>query len=319
MRHRPFLTRTVTSAAAVAATLALAGCSPSGSHVSDGTESTAAPTPSDADSALPLSSFLGIQAARTQTDRDLVAWTIVQQNETARCMKEQGFRYTPRIPALDDVTVTPDQRGTADFVNTYGYGITAGVGGSSTSISFPEPSEEEIAYLESLGPAEGEAWNLAMHGQVDGESDDGGDAPGPGCWEKGRLVADGELPPTSQSAAWQEAVEFIAAMPTNSAFDDINGEWSACMGRQGYTFVRPAESEAWVNEQFVEAAESPHGLTEQVLSDLQAQEVALARLDYDCREQTSWAQTTLRIQIDLERAYLDEHRSELELELAGSG
>lgn len=252
----------------------------------------------------PLAQVLGVSAT-SQSARDLEAELAAHEEAVAACMKAQGFEYWPvayRIErgGFDPVSALP---GTPDYAHEYGYGIWRSEGEWTATPA--EQSAEELAYLASLSPAMGRAYEEAMDGEIDEVFPDGSYSTTGGC----QNVSTEPTAPQPDPAEL-DAREFLATIRTRSEFDGVNAEWSACMREQGYEYGSPSEAEAAMAAVFDAAmlAAGADGRPDpQAAIDGSAVEIATASADAECRVNTDWTERSRAIQVDLEQRYLDEH------------
>src|ERR1700712_1845907 len=220
------LTRTILLAAAVAAALALAGCSASNAVPQ------ANPLPSgnatqgnDAVSASlePVEAYLA--SAENDWRNATRAHFAANQDKIASCMKKAGFEYTPStLPPQP----APINQNTEEWVAKHGYGMSAADQKDAerrdiimnTPYGIDAPAQTK--YLSHLSKAETTAYNTALLGKDSEQSLD----KGAGCM-KGQPIAP-RFPPAAtklarDSFSYQD--EASADPRTVKAQDD----WAGCM------------------------------------------------------------------------------------------
>jgi len=73
----------------------------------------------------PLEAYLRV-GEDVRSIQDLIAQMTWEQDVVAVCMTEQGFEYTPQVPAASQVEYLDGPvPGTREFVEDYGYGLWA--------------------------------------------------------------------------------------------------------------------------------------------------------------------------------------------------
>lgn len=328
-------TRSLTGAAVVGLALTLAACSgPSDSGLSY------------EDS--PLSKYFeasfGGDMSVEEQQKQIDEQTRVQEELMAECMKEEGFEYIPDldnggviISSEDDVVWEPDDK---DWVAQYGYGMV----NSPYSDSMMTPSEEEYVdpnadYVMSLSESEQTAYYETAYGApMEG---DGSEAEvieynweDAGCQGWAQHEAGGEDPWQAAEFAplLQKMQELWETSQNAPELAGINAKWSACMedgGQPGFeTQPEAAESISDAQNKIYEEvslASADGGADGEItpedmidpndtpeMKELGEKEIALALVDLECREKTSYTEESLKVQFALEEKFIADNKADLE-------
>jgi hypothetical protein len=277
-----------------------------------------------------------------------------QQDAIASCMKGRGFEYSPqdwdlvRIDRFeaDSAFAQGDQLWLAwlpasrDEVEERGYGKLEP---RKTTVTQEDVDPVNFAYRESLSPAQQEAYDLALGGEQ--EPDTEGD-PGtePSCFEitESAVSGAGEVP--SGRTYQQFAAQFgaLAAqmeqLPGLTLFEDgevraLDLEYEVCMGRAGFDLgsgreYAPGEVNPWAAFSLAQHTRADGSLgsswnagpdfavdaapiEERSLLGTQA-EIKIALADFDCRVETDYDRRLKDAYLRLEAEFVAAHKSELD-------
>ncbi|MDR2373225.1 MAG: hypothetical protein LBD77_03830 [Bifidobacteriaceae bacterium] len=263
----------------------------------------------------------------------------VKEDELAKCMKAEGFEYTPR-QWVDYEAYTPQGTfsdgdllwlpwlpETREQVAARGYGkgdpemISAGAEQDVDPVNY--------AYKQSLS-----ADALAAYDSASAE-----------CVARIEPVLEDRIPSApaqpNQDFSWQFG-ELVAAMdqlnwPGVSETAEarlLNGEYSDCMSKAGYDLdsgaeFGPAEVTPWAAEAMARRTKADGSLgeswfnqpvslggplpPEEERSLLGAPgEIAIALADFDCRATTDYEARLLAVYLRLETEFVEQHKTELE-------
>lgn len=272
----------------------------------------------------PLDEVLSWTHVRGLTEQEYLERERTVQNLIATCMKEQGFDYEPKVPTLSDLRPLPESpgRGTREFVEQWGYGISSQPASGGYGDTFVVWGDFSATGQPAAEPGRSE-WERALNGTVietvELTDDDGRvvglaeNFDGSGCsslaWNG--LSRDEE----ALRAVVDEAEAFLSAMPTSSAFDELNREWSTCMREVGYQYASPHEaywaslpdpSGTWL----IDPEKDAHRI---------APEIELATADLDCRERLDYVRRYNAIVLRQQQEYVDTHRADLDALVAVTG
>jgi hypothetical protein len=340
----------VLSAATVAA-LVLAGCGGSDDP------GTAAAASTSAEQETPLTKYLsavwGGDLSPEEQERKATEDMARQEELAAQCMQEEGFEYAPNTAGMSygsssDVEWEPDDR---EWVAQYGYGAV-----KSPWNEQPQPTEEFVDpnadYVAALSESEQTAFYEALYGPQPTEeemaaqeaaSEDGSveteyDWQTAGCQGRAQHEVSGEdLYSSEEFRPLFDAInDLYTETATRPEIVALDGEWAACMdaaGQPGFTTQMDAQQSIYdAQNAFYEDsslatteldAEATSGAPfeepdQAELDALGEEEVALALVDLDCREQTDYRDRQLEVQRQVEEQFIADHQAELDALVAAS-
>lgn len=241
----------------LAAAFVLVGASACGS-TADSPRADDAPT--DTPSEDP-SSFAEVLALSLFSGGSVVDHVI--DDSVARCMSDRGFDVDGAAASDDEVSRTEEQ--TATEVDTYGYGISTNP--PQTVEMRPDPVEQAVAGLTS---EELDAFHLALLGSADPSVQ-----PSPeSCL--GRAFADvEELQLLLTGEASTLAADYAARVDADPRIVAAQDAWRTCLADQGYGGYGDRFEIVEDVSRRAEAAGDD-------LSEVQAFELQIARIDFDC-------------------------------------
>ena len=220
------------------------------------------------------------------TEEQLVNAIEAGESRIAECMADAGFEYTP----IDSETFRDamDARGTVsglsdeEFVAQYGYGITTlpptsdfRFGEENQAIFDDLSSEDQVAYGRTLLGENTQATYVNML-----EAEDF--LPAGGCTETAikEVYTEEQLSPSFFNP-------FDALVEQDPRMIAAQQAWSECMAEDGYDYEMQGDPE----DEFVERLDAltggadPKTLTggdKEALTELQGEERAIAKVDFDC-------------------------------------
>jgi len=265
-------------------------------------------------------------------------WT---EEYIAACMLEKGFEYTLDLENAPQV-VLPDGplRGTREFAEQYGFGLSNGMrySGAITTIGFANTAND--SRLAAMSAAEAEAWNWAFWGNTRVEFLPDGTERDYGCQGAAHsaLMAGDDTPFSPLLDEINRFGERVAADPAMVALDL---EWSACMVNLGYPGHQNPDSLFWtmVDEwaaigptedvmatwDWEADPNGPPGFTlgedgtwqlpgadSEVVLAFTEREIALATADFACQEQVDYETRAHQINLNLQAEFVGQHQDELE-------
>jgi hypothetical protein len=265
-------------------------------------------------------------------ESDQRALTIRAEEAVAACMADVGFEYYPDIPAAEvSVEFAPDD---PEWVRQYGYGVT-----TRDEPEVPPDTEKDRLegdvrnedYRSALSEGASLAYYTALYGEgalpsSGGESPtevsaSGGAQRDAGCYDAGyRSVFPPMTTPEIDQILRELDIEMIA-MADQPAMVALNAEWSECMARAGrVSLLSPLDARALVETAAAGAGamtETEPGVfeivvDEEAMQEARALELDLANEDLACRRATDYDVRTEDIVADIEEAFVDEHRQELD-------
>jgi hypothetical protein len=242
-------------------------------------------------------------------------------------MQEQGFQYIPVEPNNDRrnrkeamLAIPP-----GEFAAQYGYGIT--------TLDFQEPSSTNPndAIVEAMTIPERSAYFQSLYGSLITIDANGrpvkpkqaGPAPPPGgesCAEKADVAVFGPRPEEDTSASRDAFVALEDSI--NALTESIHSDpriiaamtaWTDCMeakGHPGYMSFNAGQDEVRARADTVIGDKANSEVDPAALSELRAFEIAVATDEYQCS--LPYESVHDAVQTELENAFIDEHRAELE-------
>jgi hypothetical protein len=261
------------------------------------------------------------------------------QEAVRTCMKAQGFDYVPVDPSQGGMQVRvafgSDGPGGDDpeFRKTKGYGISTGLtdGPASPPSQSSDPNQkireglseaDQVAYEAALHGAEaaeqlkqnGDGPNFVIRRDVAGSSSssDGGPSEDQGCFGKAQQETPGG--PKGLGNSLQELQQRIDGDPR---LVTVNQKWASCMAKAGFaSFEKPQDIIGYLIGKMQTltgstgdgiSIDSTTNIDQTALSQLQQEELAIARADVDCAEQTGRAKIAKQVTDEAQQRFLDEH------------
>jgi len=220
------------------------------------------------------------------TEEQLVNAIEAGESRIAECMADAGFEYIPIDSEIFRDAM--DARGTVsglsdeEFVAQYGYGITTlpptsdfRFGEENQAIFDDLSSEDQVAYGRTLV---GENTQATYMNMLEGEDF----LPAGGCTETAikEVYTEEQLSPSFFNP-------FDALVEQDPRMIAAQQAWSECMAEDGYDYEMQGDPE----DEFVERLDAitggadPNTLTggdKEALTELQGEERAIAKVDFDC-------------------------------------
>lgn len=306
-----------------------------------------APTLKEEDS--PLMKYLAVfndGPGMGATQQEQQAWANEQQSKTeklvAECMTKEGFEYVPNVNAGRTVVSFDDYKpNDREWVSKYGYGMVNSPGreeGQGGGPSAP-PEDPNATYLESLSPAEQQAYNEAMWGKMDDQPvNDSGDAE-PWDWRKGGCQGaaqhevygrNSEIFQGKEFQALFESInELYTSVSQSAQMTDLNSAWAKCMDQAGHGgFKNPGEASSSISEllneyyenMFSENPDPKFGTPDdpEFAKIGTEKEIPLALADLDCRVETDFSNQEMKARFEAEKQFIEDHRQELDALVAAA-
>lgn len=314
--------RRVLASAALVTLVLLAGCSAS-QDVDDEAEP------------LSLDAYLAeIWGDRDPDDPDP---TRAQAEElVAACMAEAGFEYEPMVEVPSYVQIVPSLPVTVDVAREFGYGWSIEAGGPGTGTMAWQAAPKETAaeranreYVESLSPAARAQYQSALMGDSTIVDEADAETVERGC--TGRSydeVAQADTPPVFTEVR-DELDQVFWLVEEDPRVIDAQRPWGSCMAGAGYPgLVEFGDAQTLVQSmvsRFMSdnvaridrtAAETDYDAIKasvpEELAALQAEEIAVALADANCREDSGYNRTYQDVTDEYETAFVEKYRDELE-------
>lgn len=313
MARRVTALRTTSTALLLVSTLALAACGGEDEATGSATEG-------------PLSEFFADVYGDWDEEKAQAEQMEIEE-AVARCMVEQGFEYQPVDQSGMSFTSSTEDQDTEEFAAEHGYGFSVPI----------EPSEEEQAamdawvdpnqeYVEAMSESEQTAYYEALYGDMASmEYDEDAEMPEydpstAGCQGAAQEEVYGDqnaLYESEEMVAFNEATtqlyEDVAADPR---LQEVDTAWSECMAEAGFTgYATPQEAMDDMMERSNALWEdgSAEGPSEEAQQEVQDLERDTAVADFACKEDVGYEKVQLDVQRELEAAFVEEHRAEMEV------
>jgi len=291
---------------------------------------------------------VSFQDATPQEAREMNERFMAEREEfVAACMREKGFIYSTFALAREPVPIRvppPDEAryGTREWAESWGFGISTRppitsqrvvrqrqTSGAGVRVFAPPENSAEMS------AAELEAWYLAMYGvtlaslppQVEFTFDGfpWADVPEQDLGCETRWGLHQSLPPLPFQGLQDELNRLDGVLLADPRTLELDAAWASCMidaGEGGWSNPRqPFEVLSplfWQDEVPVEElvawdwAAEPDGPPQPDRSEFRARELAVAVADWDCRDQIGYDAVIWDIDLDLQQAFVNQHRNELE-------
>ncbi|MCU1361232.1 MAG: hypothetical protein JWN99_2521 [Ilumatobacteraceae bacterium] len=305
----------------------------------DGATADTTPAANAMPPASPLDAFLGFGEMATVSPEDEAKYaeqSLQAEQLTADCMQALGFTYIPFVAdsapvagAKDPYSLPADQ-----FAAQYGYGQS-----TIDESTFPTTPDPNTALVEAMGAGERGEYSKALYGDAITVDEDGNpvfdarakqaldvaatSGEGVGCQQQANDTVYGSKAGPEPSADTAD-YPFTAIEASMSAlYDSVENDprvleatttWIGCMadaGHPGYTEKTdaPVDVGEKVNELRGDARDLS-GADPVELQALRAYEISVATADYACG--VPWDATHRAVQDELETAFIDQNRAELE-------
>ena len=247
----------------------------------------------------------------------------------AQCMKDQGFEYIPADPSapsglalMDESDPGAAQAGTLEHVKEHGYGISTWDIGDGKPFDV-EPGQEDPNqdYVDSLSESARAAYELALHGVPPTEeqlgSDDWVQDPSQGgCYGKSteEVWNTNDAWDAPQFASLIEEMSYVATNLDNDPEVTAAGAlWSSCMAQHGYPGLEsPWEAPDLIHQGLRDIWVIGEAPDPEALAALRDEELSIALADFECSEESRFAEAFRDAQFRAEQEFIDAHQVELE-------
>ncbi len=303
-------------AAAASLALALTACSGSGKDGPD-------PEPSASG---PISSLFNDVFASLNNKEAMAAQEKKTEEAVAACMREKGWEYTPRTSSGSMVYNEEDMRGglsEEEYAKQYGYGIASQP--ESTTIEPSGPPDPNMAYLETLGEKESEAYNKDLYGDQSQFEDLGEDDEIPeydpskaGCYGKASQesgAATDALMKLYQDPQYKDLFTKMETAFTSAstapAVVEAKSAWASCMAEAGApkaTDPETVQTDLWEKSNTIYEEAGEKGPDPAALEALKQEEITLAVADQKCRASSKYDEAVTKAQHDAEVAFYEANR-----------
>lgn len=205
---------------------------------------------SDAKRLSPLEAFFADSGGREST---LIRWQILVQEDTAACMRAQGFEFSVSVPDPPESLTERSLLSDAEWASKHGFGM-------STSLNerlATEAQDPNSAYFFELSDLEKEQYLTALSGQAIAE---------------GRVSRPEDVPPLDEQGCSGFALEKNGGLAVTEGLNDFNqqyldavervrsspematslDQWSTCMAAEGYSYRTPDGPQEYIAGRLVE-------------------------------------------------------------------
>lgn len=307
--------RTLAALSASALVLTLAACSPGG----DG--------PTEDEFSSPLNDYFAAIYG-DGSEEEWMARAEEEQREreeiVASCMAEQGFEYVPFVDmgwsSSSGEEWNPDDR---EWVAQYGYGAVRYPGMNDV----PEPEEvvedPNQDYVMSLSESEMNAYYEALYGPQPTEEELGEDGSYEYNWEtagcqgfaQNEIEKDNPVNSDEHKPIMDAMNEFWMGIDQQNVFAELDAEWATCMADAGHGGF---EKQFDAQDSIYQALNSYYeGMTEYIEDDpaldaIAEQEIELALVDLECRDEVNYREQQREITVALEEEFIAANKPALD-------
>jgi len=252
-------------------------------------------------------------------------------------MREQGFTYNPSAAIeINFPNPGPIASGSREWAQVWGFGISTNAPESRPTGFSREAQDGEM--FRDMSDAEFEAWHLAMYGislvSVTRNPTTGGVSSMSLSWPDIESLAEIPTAELGCSVRWSlltssirdEVNMFDGIVQLDPRTLTLDASWASCMidaGEAGWG--NPTQLQNGLRALFEEDqipvevflawdwAAAPEGPPEPSgRAELREREIALALADWDCRDQLYYDGVRRGIDLDLQQAFVAQHRHQLE-------
>ncbi|GAA1784951.1 hypothetical protein [Leucobacter iarius] len=333
---------TIAIAAALAATLALAGCSGDGKKKNEPEEG-------------PLAKYLSaLYDESAWTEDRMEADHKKMEKVIAECMTKEGFEYKP-APYQGGTVFNPEddegpQMGTMEFAKQYGYGIIDSPWQQSIDEQNQDqpPADPNQKYLESLSESEQMAYSETLYGpqptaeEMAAMEEGDGAEPVPydwkkaGCQGKAQHEVQGEqsYEAASKDPAYAELLKSVDEFwqkqyENNDALDALDRKWADCMSKAGFSdAAKRNDAQSKLNDEWNEAMSQGQPTDDSgewkepskaEKKKFQEREIEVAVADITCAEKVQYDDKAAALNLKAEQKFVDEHEKQLKALVAQYG
>jgi hypothetical protein len=242
---------------------------------------------------------------------------LAEEELISRCMADHGLTYHavgPSVEELREQRLAEDQQSDDWFGSDDVERASRGGYGFADALDDPEPTRDPVVdhpnnvHLESLSPAERQAWHEALFGTFEDhesfELPGGGQASTAtsGClWEaRDQLHGDAREYFRTTMALTDIGQQVTERVRADDRYQSAVAGWQACMRDSGHRFDSPAEAQ---NEIDALVATAPDR------ASARAREVAVSVADATCSREAGLAEAA--------RDLIPQHREQVEAEFEG--
>ena len=332
---------TIAIAAALAATLALAGCSGDGKKKNEPEEG-------------PLTKYMSaLYDESGWTDERMEADHKKTEKIVAECMTKEGFEYKPApfqgggmvFGGEDD---EGPQMGTMEFAKQYGYGIIDNPWNEAATEESSEeiPEDPNQKYLESLSESEQQAYSETLYGPQPTAEEmaamEEGDSEGyvydwkkAGCQGKAQHEVQGEqgYEAANSDPAYADLMKALEEFgqqqyENNDTIEALDRKWAECMAKADFAdFPKRMEAQQKLWDEWGEVQgqgqtsedAEPKEPSKAEQKKFQEREIEIAVADVTCADKLKYDEKVAAANLKAEQKFVDEHEKQLKALVAQYG
>ena len=273
----------------------------------------------------PLSEYMS--AFYGEQDEDFYAQQAKEVEElVASCMNDQGFEYIP----VDQTQYTsfdwdPNERETEEWVAANGYGVNlTEEQQEEQNAEFEDFTDPNDDYRASLSESESTAYWEALYGPQPTEDELNEDGSYEYTWENGGCYGVSQHEVSGDQAYDQDEFKPIfdamgklyEDQSKDPRMKELNAKWASCMADAGYDdfkeqfdaaqSIYDQQNEFWDNNT---DGSSP---TAEQTAEWREVELDTAMADWKCKQETNYTQEALKVQFELEKQFIKDHKAEID-------
>jgi len=273
----------------------------------------------------PLSEYMS--AFYGEQDEEFYAAQAKEVEElVASCMNDQGFEYIP----VDQTQYTsfdwdPNERETEEWVAANGYGVNlTEEQQEEQNAEFEDFTDPNDDYRASLSESESTAYWEALYGPQPTEDELNEDGSYEYTWENGGCYGVSQHEVSGDQAYDQDEFKPIfdamgklyEDQSKDPRMKELNAKWASCMADAGYDdfkeqfdaaqSIYDQQNEFWDNNT---DGSSP---TAEQTAEWREVELDTAMADWKCKQETNYTQEALKVQFELEKQFIKDHKAEID-------
>ena len=237
----------------------------------------------------PLAAYPGFRHHSRKDDKRFFKEMRLREELIAGCMQRKGFQSTPSDPFL---IIEYKDRHRADEIRK------------------SRPPDPDAEYLKQLSPTELDAYNMALYGMVDPNSEDANDhinANPDNCRNEAAKKIPGVYAIASELS--EESKELDRTISTDKRIEGAVYEWSRCMEAKGFEYTSPTEIKSAII-QFSRSldSENPDDVRKKTFETFDA----TMNAGKACDLEVSLSDITKRVIYEHEQHFVEKHRDLLD-------
>ncbi len=268
-----------------------------------------------------MSAFYGEQ------DEEFYAQQAKEVEElVAECMNDQGFEYIP----VDQTQYSSfdydyEERQTEKWIAANGYGVNLTEEQQEEQNSqFDDFVDPNADYVQSLSESENIAYYEVLYGPQPSEDELNEDGSYEYSWEDGGCYGVSQHEVSGDQAYDQDqfkpVFDAMGKLYEDQSKDprmkELNAAWASCMADAGYDdFKLQADAAQSIYDQqneFWENNTDGSSPSAEQTDEWREVEIDTALADFACTEKTNYTQESLKVQFELEKQFIKDHKAELD-------